>query len=173
MTATTLRNAMSGLLVLVGCMVAPRAWAAAGDDCTVQVTGVDFGTYDATSGSPATGQGQFVIDCNRNDTFVTISLGIGGGTTYATRRMVQGTTDFLYYNLYLEPTYGTIFGNGTGGSSSVVCRTGTGNNQNGCTGSNPAGSTRRTVRPFYGLMPASQNVIGGLYTDNVTYTITF
>ena len=27
MTATTLRNAMSGLLVLVGCMVAPRAWA--------------------------------------------------------------------------------------------------------------------------------------------------
>lgn len=172
MTATTLRIVTLGLLAAAGCIGAPRAWAATGDDCLVNVVGVDFGTYDPTSGSPSTGQGQFTIDCNRNDTFVTISLGIGGGTSYATRRMAQGTT-YLYYNLYLDPSYTTIFGNGTGGSSTVVCRTGAGNNQNGCTGTNPAGSTRRTVRPFYGLMPASQNVIGGLYTDNVTYTITF
>lgn len=171
MTATA-RLAWMALFALAACCFAPRAWAAAGDDCIVTVTDVDFGTYDATSGSPATGQGQFQVDCNRNDTEVTISIGIGSGTTYATRRMSNGT-DLLYYNLYLDPSHTTIFGNGTGGSSLVKCMTGTGNNQNGCTGTNPAGSTRRTVRPFYGLMPASQNVSGGLYTDNVTYTITF
>lgn len=172
MNATVLRICSLALLALAACLVAPCAWAAAGDNCTVIVTGVNFGTYDPTTGIAVTGQGQFQIDCNRNDTDVTISLGTGGSNSYASRRMQNGT-DFLYYNLYLDPSHSTIFGNGTSGSSTVMCRTGLGNTQNGCTGSNPAGSTRRTVRPFYGLMPASQNVGSGLYTDTVTYTITF
>lgn len=169
---TAMRSVLVVLFALAGCVIAPRAWAAAGDDCTVSVQDLDFGTYDATSGNPATGQGQFTIDCNRNSTEVTIAISTGGSNSYANRRMAQGT-DYLYYNLYLDPSFATIFGNGTGGSSTVKCTTGSGNNQNGCVGSNPPGGTRRTVRPFYGLMPASQNVPGGAYVDTLTYTITF
>jgi spore coat protein U-like protein len=161
------------LFAIAACCVVPRAWAAAsGDNCTVTVTGVNFGAYDPTSGVATTGQGQFQIDCNKNDTEVLISLGTGGSGSYASRRMTTGS-DLLNYNLYLEPSHATIFGDGSGGSSTVMCMTGAGNNQNGCTGSNPSGSGRRTVRPFFGLMPASQNVGPGLYTDTVTYTITF
>ena len=166
------RLALLALLTLAACFVAPSARAAS---CTVGVDGVNFGTYDPTSGNTVSAQGEFRVDCDTNGTLVTISLGTGGSGSYANRRMQRGATPGpLYYNLYLDAAHATIFGNGIGGSSTVTCRTQNNLNQNGCTGTKPAaGPIWRATRPFFGLIPASQDVGAGAYTDTVTYQITF
>ena len=156
------------LLAIACCVVVPRAFAA--EECTVSTTGVNFGTYDPTSGTAVTAQGTIEVLCRGNTLTVTIGIGTGGSNSYANRRMTDGTTD-LFYNLYTTAARTTIFGDGTGGSSTVSCTTGV--TSNGCTGDNPSGSDRRAIRPVYGLMPASQAAGPGTYTDTLTYSVTF
>jgi spore coat protein U-like protein len=159
------------LLLLIACAgFAPRAFAA--EDCTVTASGVAFGTYDPGSATPLDGQGTVQVDCRGNPLLVTITLGTGGSGSYAARRMTNGT-DNLFYNLYLDANRTVIFGNGTGGSLSGTCTTGEGFSSPGCTSTNPSGSHRRAVRAIYGRVNASQNVGVGLYTDTITYTVTF
>lgn len=156
------------LLVLACLFVAPRAWAA--EDCNVLTPSLNFGAYDPTSAAPVTVQGTIEVWCRGNALQVTIALGTGGSNSYANRRMTNGTDD-LFYNLYLDAGHGIVFGDGAGGSSTASCFTGSANN--GCTGDNPSGSDRRAIRPVYGLLPGSQNVGVGTYTDTITYTVTF
>ncbi|KCZ59657.1 hypothetical protein HY30_13710 [Hyphomonas chukchiensis] len=63
----------------------------------------------------------------------------------------------LSYNLYTNSGYGTVWGDGTGGSSDV---TGTG-----------SGSVQDLT--VYGRMPAGQGEPAGDYSDTVTATITY
>lgn len=156
------------LFALACCILAPRAFAA--EECTVSTTGLNFGTYDPTSGTAVSAQGTIEVLCRGNPLSVTIAIGTGGSNAYANRRMTSGASN-LFYNLYVDAARTTIFGDGTGGSSAATCTTGTINN--GCTGDNPTGSDRRAIRPVYGLIPASQAVGPGTYTDTLTYTVTF
>ena len=159
------------LLLLACAGFAPRAFAA-NEDCTVNASGVAFGTYDPGSATPLDGQGTVQVDCRGNAIVVNITLGPGGSGSYAARRMTNGT-DNLFYNLYLDTNRTVVFGNGTGGSSAGPCTTGIGNSSTGCTSSNPNGSDRRAVRAIYGRVNASQNVGVGTYTDTITYRVTF
>jgi spore coat protein U-like protein len=157
-------------VVLSFALLAGMASAHAADSCLVSATPVAFGVYDTVSSAPTPGTGQVTVDCQGNkEVPVVISLSTGNGT-YAARRM-NSPLDALQYNLYLDPGYTRIFGDGSGGSQVATCSTGV--TGGGCTGSNPTGTYKRAVLPFFGRIPALQNVASGNYSDSIQVTISF
>lgn len=160
------RVTLAGLLLLA--LAALPAHAA--DTCFVAADPVAFGVYDTSSATPTPGTGRVTVDCQGNkEVAVTIQLSAGNGS-FAARRMTS-TLDALQYNLYLDTGYSRIFGNGSAGTEAAVCTTGV--SGNGCTGSNPSGAFKRAVLPFYGRIPAQQNVASGDYSDDIQVTISF
>jgi spore coat protein U-like protein len=166
----TIRHFAALCLLLLACLAAPRAFAA--NDCNLVGTasGVNFGTYDPATGTAVTATGTITVACTGNRT-VTFELGPGGGTILARRMTTASGTDQLSYNLYLEASNTTIFGQTGIAGSSGVCTTGV--NSQGCMGDNPTGSDKLAQRTIYGLIPAGQNVGAGAYTDTITYTVVF
>jgi spore coat protein U-like protein len=70
--------------------------------------------------------------------------------------MTSGT-HVLTYNLYLDPTHLTIWGDGSSGTG-TVSGTGTGAN---------------VGTPVYGRIPPGQNASVGSYSDVITVTVTY
>jgi spore coat protein U-like protein len=129
----------------------PNAHAAG---CTVSTTGLNFGNYDVFS--PLNDDITATINVNcQSGTGYSIWLNNGSGT-FASRTMTNGP-HVLAYNLYVDPTHLTIWGDGTSGTV-TVSGTGTGAN---------AGT------PVYGRIPAGQNASVGTYADLITVTVTF
>ena len=151
-------------------MALPALRAHAADTCFVAADPIAFGTYDTVAPAATPGTGRITVDCQGNkEVDVTIALSAGNGS-YAVRLM-RSPLDALQYNLYLDSGYTRVFGNGSNGSETAACRTGV--TGNGCTGSNPTGTFRRAVLPFYGRIPAQQNVASGDYSDDIQVTVTF
>jgi spore coat protein U-like protein len=163
------RGGAMRLCALFACMAsAPLAYAA--DTCFVSATPVAFGVYDTVASSPTPGSGQITVDCQGNkEVPVAIALSAGNGS-YAARRMTS-PLDALQYNLYLDTGYTRVFGDGSAGTVVASCMTGV--TAGGCTGSNPTGTFKRIVLPFFGRIPALQNVASGDYSDSIQVTITF
>ncbi|HEV8694391.1 MAG TPA: spore coat U domain-containing protein [Lysobacter sp.] len=139
--------------------------------CTVSSTSVAFGVYDPIgSSAPLDGSGQITVDCFPNNVIFTAGLSTGGSGSYAVRRMASGANT-LPYNLYLNAARTTVFGDGSGGTQTATCITGI--TAYGCVGSNPGGQGRRATLPFYGRIPAGQDVAAGLYSDTVQVIIVF
>ena len=68
--------------------------------------------------------------------------------------------DGLGYNVFTSPSMAVVWGDGTGGTSTVAM------------GPVPG---RRPLRPvtIYGRIPAGQNVSAGTYSDTLVVTITW
>jgi spore coat protein U-like protein len=159
-----------GRMALLLALLAGMASAHAADSCLVSATPVAFGVYDTVASSPTPGTGQITIECQGNkEVPVIVALSTGNGS-YAARRM-DSPLDALQYNLYLDPGYARIFGDGSAGSEVASCITGI--TAGGCTGSNPTGAFKRAVLPFFGRIPALQNVASGNYSDSIQVTISF
>lgn len=140
-----------GLLV---CALALGESVARSAGCTVSTSGLNFGTYDVFS--PLNDDITATINVNcPTDTPYSIWLSSGSGT-FSSRALTNGSR-ILAYNLYLDPTHLTIWGDGSAGTGTF---SGTG------TGSNVA-------TPVYGRIPAAQNAWVGSYTDVVTITVNF
>ena len=167
--ASTLRVCGTRLAcALLLAMTAPLAQAA--DTCFVAADPVAFGIYDTTASSPTPGTGRITVDCQGNkEVAVTIELSAGNGT-YAARTMTTAM-DALQYNLYLDTGYTRIFGDGSAGTEVGMCSTGV--TGGGCSGTNPTGTYKRVVLPFFGRIPALQNVASGNYSDSIQVTISF
>ncbi len=132
-------------------------------NCTISTAPVAFGAYDPVSANASTalaGTGTVNVTCT-NGASTTVTLGQGSnantGSTDAApaRRLKDGGTNYLTYELYQDTGHTTVWGNtaGTG-----VANTGTG------------GQTSITV---YGTVDAGQNVPAGNYSDTVVATVTF
>ena len=81
------------------------------------IAGMSFGAYDVYDGN-LDSAGSIAYQCTGvvpGDT-VTIELTIGGAPSYLPRQLQSGTNR-LNYNIYLDASRITIWGNGTGGSS--------------------------------------------------------
>ena len=131
--------------------IAPAAHAA---NCTIATTSVAFGAYDVFAASPnESGTGTVTVDCKGGAGEVTLSTGQSGA--YASRWMTSGA-DALSYNLYTSAARSTIWGDGTGGSSSIT-----------------SGKNATATLTVYGRIPAGQDAAVGTYTDSVTATVTF
>jgi spore coat protein U-like protein len=146
----------------------PHSWAATHVRCTVSAGGLAFGVYDPLSALGDASTESLNVTCNAHGNgsatvspIVTLSTGLSG--SYATRTMFSGA-NALNYNIYLSTAYNQIVGDGTGGS--VVGTT------------TPfvvvAGGSSVTVNwTLYGLIPPSQNVLPGSYSDTITVTVTY
>ena len=89
-----------------------------------------------------------------------ISIGPGGSADQENRLLFDGAAT-LAYNLYTDATYGTIWGDGSGTTSTVAV-----------TGTGMANVGNSTV---FGRIPlaAAQAATTGIYTDTVLVTVIF
>ena len=125
--------------------------------CSISATSVSFGSYDVFASTPTDTTGTVSFTCTGNAD-VTITLSKGGGSTFNPRTL-SGGTDTLNYNLYKDAARTTIWGDGTGSTSSY-------------TQLNVPNSTAQNLT-IYARIPAAQDVSAGTYTDSVTVTIDF
>lgn len=167
------RSGLPWMVLLMGCISSPL-WAA---DCSISTSAVNFGNYDPVSNVSATANGTVTVTCGSYSFIdvlvgftVTTKLSTGLGGSYVNRVLKKGA-DSLSYNLFTDPGYSSVFGDGSSATSTVqICYSGI---FAGCGGA-PSGSSGT---PFpvtvYGRIPAGQDVSVGDYSDSITATITF
>lgn len=127
--------------------------------CTISTTAVNFGTYNVFAASPDDATGQITYRCTApRPPLVRIHLDKGGAPTFNPRQM-RRSSETLDFNLYLDSTRSTIWGDGTGGTQAY-------------TRSNPPLNQNINVSVF-GRIPAGQDVSAGSYSATVTATIFF
>jgi spore coat protein U-like protein len=120
------------------------------------ISSVDFGTYNVFSTfSNNNGIGSITIDCQGGGTNLLVTLSAGQSNTYVSRSMRSGGNS-MGYNLYISAARNVVWGDGTGGSSTMMV------NKN---------ST--TMLSIFGQIPAGQDVAVGNYSDNITTIINF
>jgi len=146
---------ISGMALAVLMAVPREAIGACSFNSTV---GVSFGAYRFFDATPTDSTGSITYTCLLQFSPITIDLSKGSAPTYVPRQMRKGI-DTLNYNLYLDASRVSIWGDGTGGSSRYGPIS-------------PPLITPVTVT-IYGRIPASQNVRIGSYTDTGTVTINF
>ena len=127
--------------------------------CTVgTVVGVAFGNYDVFATAPSTSTGSISYSCTLPVMPPVIKLGAGSAGSFSPRAMRSGQWS-LAYNLFLDASRTTIWGDGNAGTHFY---------QVGA----PADGQTYTVTVFGG-MPARQNVGVGAYSDSILVTIDF
>lgn len=130
--------------------------------CTVTAADVSFGNYNPLSSSNTDSTGSVRVRCTLLVAFggsYTIALSTGSSGTYTQRTMRNGASN-LGYNLFTTAARSVIWGNGTGGSSSV-------------TRSFFALLFVDQTTTVYARIPPGQNVPGGVYSDTITATVTY
>ena len=122
--------------------------------CTLNVTGVNFGSYDVFSNAVLDSTGNIDVNCPSGVGY-SMALSAGGGT-HAQRVMNSGGHS-LNYNLYTAANRAVVWGDATSGNV-TVSSTGIGVNVN---------------HAVYGRIPALQNVHAGSYSDVIIVELTF
>jgi spore coat protein U-like protein len=135
-------------------LIAPTAADAA--ICGVSATPVAFGTYLPFSGSPTDNTGTVTVTCFGSAT-ISIELSTGSSGSYATRQMSNGAVN-LHYQLYTNAARTTVWGNGSGGTSTVS--------------DTLTGFASRNYTVF-GRIPTLQGVKPGAYVDTITVTVSY
>ena len=156
-------------IVIAICMaacLAPPAQAVTTVNCTVTAGGVAFGIYNPLNAVSDASTGTLRVTCTGTGTgsaTVTLNLTLNTGMsgTFSTRKMFSGV-NALNYNLYWSAAYTQIMGDGTGGSFGGTA-----------TFVVPAGGSNFATGTVYGLIPASQDVVPGSYSDVITVTVTY
>jgi spore coat protein U-like protein len=156
--------AVARACAVIGVVAAPCAAFAATCNTVarpllVSATNLNFGSYNASSGTPTTSTMTVTVSCQFGaDTLpafvATLSKGVA--PTYNPRQMALGANR-LSYNIYNQNTYTTIWGDGTGGT--LTRSYGGGGNSAAGTG--------------FGRITTGQYVTPGSYTDTITVTITY
>lgn len=124
--------------------------------CSATAVAVAHGAYNPKATGADNATGSITVTCNPNAAF-SIALSDGGGTGYANRRMLRTPAGYqLNYQLYSNSGRTTVWGDGTGGTSTVSYT-----------------SRASATATVYGQVPALQNVGAGSYSDTVVVTITY
>jgi spore coat protein U-like protein len=155
------------LLPLLLCVGAP---AYAGD-CTISLSGMNFGSYDPIERStPLDSAGSVNVACNPTTlgealfgVYVDIAFGTGSSGSYAARTLRQPPSSVLQYNLYTTAARTTVWGNGAGGTQTV----------GGAVGGLLSGQPSPRTFPVYGRIPPLQDPGVGVHGDTVIVTVTF
>jgi len=138
----------------LACVLVLAAPVARSANCSVTTSGLNFGTYDVFSSLNDDITATITVNCTKNKSY-SIALSSGSGT-FASRTLT-GTGGVLRYNLFLDSTHLTIWGDGSSGTS-TFSGMGTGSN---------------IGTPVYGRISARQNARVGSYSDLITVTVTF
>lgn len=130
-----------------------QCWASG---CIASATPIAFGTYQPLHPADAVSVSTITYSCTGVKGRVRVSLSRGESGAFLRRVMHLGNKR-LEYNLYLDPTGVSIWGDGSGGSQVYI----TSNPPNGA-------SVNLTV---YGRIQARQGAPAGMYRDNVFVVI--
>lgn len=154
MTGTPLA-VVAALLLLASLLMVSGAAAAS---CTVDSSGINFGSFSPLALSSVDSTGSIAVNCTDVGSY-TITLSTGSGT-YSQRRMVSGSY-YLSYNLYRDAAFQQIWGDGNSGSNSVSLI-------------NPVNG-QNNLHTIYGRIPISsqRSAHVGIYSDPITVTVSF
>lgn len=161
------RRAASRLWLGLALSILNIGTAMAAATCSISVTSLNFGTYDVFSGTADDSTGTITVSCTQTSAPVislpvTVSLTAGTSGSYASRQMRSGA-NILTYNMYANATRTTIFGDGSGGTSTI----------GGTFGFTFVGQVLTGTGTIYGRIPAGQDVAIGSYSDTITATVSF
>ena len=128
-------------------------------NCTITTTPLAFGAYDpvvANVTNPLDGVGSVVIACTQGTTS-TIGLSVGANAQGSVRRLSDGATAYLTYEMYQDGTRTVLWGD----SGAERLDAGT--------------APSRDPRTFtvYGRVAQGQDVPVGVYADSVVATVNF
>jgi len=127
------------------------------NNCTVSATPLAYGNYDPTSASNTTGTNTITVTCTDADAYtIALNGGTTSGGTISQRKMTNGASNTLNYNIYQDSGHITLWGDGT-----------TGTTENG------TGSGAAQNYTAYGEITHAQTAPAGSYTDTITTTISF
>ena len=143
------------LAMVIGTLYASDAHAQA---CTISATSVNFGTYNVFNGSDVDSTGTVTYRCNGSAHNITVGLTQGASATFNPRKMQKGA-EVLNYNLFVDASRTSIWGDGTSGTSQYQI-------------GNPPNNTNVNLT-VYGRVPAGQDVSAGSFSDTVTAVINF
>jgi len=143
--------------------VIPRLQGQPNGGCNISVVGLEFGNYDIHNPQPLDSFSTLTFNCSpipgegsvRN---VRIQISRGSSPTFFPRTMV-GPGGNLNYNLFLDATRQTVWGDDSGGTDDYFL-------------DRPQPNQDTTV-PIYGRVEPLQPVSGGRYMDLLTVTILF
>jgi spore coat protein U-like protein len=126
--------------------------------CTIETRPLSFGTYYPLDEASLDGVGQVIYTCGsgngpdiRSPKNIRIEMERGASNSYSDRRMFGPDPVGLQYNIYLDATHRTIWGDGTNGTEFYF-------------DAKPPNGTPVTV-PAYGRIRARQDVNAGQYAD--------
>jgi spore coat protein U-like protein len=122
--------------------------------CTLNVTGVNFGSYDVFNNSALDSTGNIDVNCPSGVGY-TMALSAGGGTH--TQRVMGSGAHRLNYNLYTASNRAVVWGDATSGTVTV----------------NGTGIGVSVNHAVYGRIPALQNVHAGSYSDTIIVELNF
>jgi spore coat protein U domain-containing protein, fimbrial subunit CupE1/2/3/6 len=151
---------VSWKLLLVGVAttwVLGASTAYAAPSCTISTTSVNFGSYNVFTGSATDSTGTVTIDCNGGAHNIVVTLSKGASSSFNPRTMTKGS-EALSYNLFSDAARTSIWGDGSGGTSTY-------------TNANPPNAPFNVT--VYGRVPAGQDVSAGVYSDTVSAVINF
>jgi spore coat protein U-like protein len=164
-----LAAAVSGMaIVAVGFNVSASAATATANlgvsatvtnNCTISTAALAFGSYDPVATNASTdldGTGTVTVACTKGASS-TVGLGLGSNASGSTRRMSDGSSNFLTYELYSDSGRTTVWGNSGAGLYS------------------PGAAPSKAARNFtvYGRVTSNQDVPAGNYADTVLATVNF
>jgi spore coat protein U-like protein len=127
--------------------------------CSVSATPIDFG-QKGTLGTDSSATGTVTANCGSGVAYsLSMNAGTGAGATPANRLLTRsGGSETIRYGLFTNPTFTSIWGDGSAGSTTVSA-TGSGANQSYTVHARMPAQTP-TPRP-------------GTYRDTITLTITY
>jgi spore coat protein U-like protein len=131
--------------------------------CNASTQSVSFGGYSTRSVAPTDGMGNIQVTCSGSmGQTVSYSVAIGSGTagSFFPRKMSGGASTLLY-NLYTDATHLTVWGDGNAGTFPLTDM---------YTLAAPNMIRNYTV---YGRLFSGQNANVGVYTDNLTVTVSY
>jgi spore coat protein U-like protein len=129
--------------------------------CSATAATLPFGAYTPGAGA-LTANSTISVKCTKNTPY-TVALNAGSTTGGAfTQRLMASGANTLQYNLYTAATFGTVFGDGTGGTAT-----------NAGTGAGVA--TANTVTVYGQLLDSATNqaAVPGSYSDTITVTVSY
>jgi spore coat protein U-like protein len=150
-------------LAALALLVAPVNAHAALGTCGLVPTDINFGTY---SGAQITASGSIQIMCSNGSGNNTLQIGLSYGNTSSTfpsstaNRLMQSGSNRLAYQIYTSATQATIWGDGTGGTTTLAVPI-------NYVGGQPVTTT---VVPFAVLFAGTLPPPGG-YSDAITVTV--
>jgi spore coat protein U-like protein len=127
--------------------------------CAIETRPLSFGNFDPEADANVDAVAQVIYTCNNQAKKIRIEMTTGTGNQFTPRTMWAGPTDSLDYNIYLDATRQTIWGQGLYGTDVYL------------EGNPPNGTP--VIVPAYGRIFARQSPAVGQYLDVLTVRVLF